>query len=37
LVKFLDHIMAHDKVWVARRIDIANHWVTNHPFQADQS
>jgi len=24
-------------VWVARRIDIANHWVANHPFQADQS
>jgi allantoinase len=37
LVKFLDHIMAHDKVWVARRIEIANHWVANHPFQADQS
>ena len=37
LVKFLDHIMAHDKVWVARRIDIANHWIANHPFQADQS
>ena len=36
LVKFLDHITAHDKVWVARRIDIANHWVANHPFQADQ-
>jgi allantoinase len=36
LVKFLDHIMAHDKVWVARRIDIANHWIANHPFEADQ-
>ena len=32
LVKFLDHIMAHDKVWVARRIDIANHWLANHPY-----
>jgi len=35
LVKFLDHIMAHDKVWVARRIDIANHWIAMHPFKGD--
>ena len=35
LVKFLDHIMAHDKVWVARRIDIANHWIKTHPFTGD--
>jgi peptidoglycan/xylan/chitin deacetylase (PgdA/CDA1 family) len=33
LVKFLDHIMTHDKVWVARRIDIANHWIATHPFK----
>ena len=30
LVKFLDHIMAHDKVWITRRIDIANHWIATH-------
>ena len=35
LVKFLDHIKAHDKVWVARRIDIANHWIARHPFKVD--
>ena len=35
LVKFLDHVMAHDKVWVARRIDIANHWIKTHPFTGD--
>ena len=23
--------------WVTRRIDIANHWIANHPFEADQS
>ena len=34
LVKFIDHVMAHDKVWVARRIDIATHWIKTHPFQA---
>ncbi len=26
LKKFLDHILAHDRVWVTRRIDIARHW-----------
>ena len=35
LVKFLNHIMAHDKGWVARRIDIANHWIATHPFTGD--
>jgi OHCU decarboxylase len=31
LARFLDYIEAHDKVWVARRIDIARHWVKTHP------
>lgn len=26
LIRFLDHLQAHDKVWVCRRVDIANHW-----------
>jgi allantoinase len=26
LQRFLDHVQAHDKVWVARRIDVARHW-----------
>ena len=30
LQKFLDYIGTHDKVRVARRIDIANHWRENH-------
>jgi putative urate catabolism protein len=29
--RFLDHIEAHDKVWVARRIDIARHWRQHFP------
>lgn len=33
LQRFLDHIERHDRVWVARRIDIANHWVSEHPFR----
>ena len=34
LQRFLDHIEAHDRVWVARRIDIARHWKATHPFDA---
>jgi peptidoglycan/xylan/chitin deacetylase (PgdA/CDA1 family) len=30
--RFLDHVQAHDHVWVARRIDIARHWKATHPF-----
>jgi putative urate catabolism protein len=32
LRRFLDHILAHDHVWVARRIDIARHWLQVHPY-----
>jgi putative urate catabolism protein len=32
LQRFLDHVQAHDRVWIARRIDIANHWRAEHPF-----
>jgi putative urate catabolism protein len=31
LAKFLDYVLRHDKVWVARRIDIARHWLAEHP------
>lgn len=32
LQRFLDHLSSHDHVWVARRIDIAQHWHAVHPF-----
>ena len=32
LQRFLDHIQQHDRVWVARRVDIARHWRERHPF-----
>ncbi|NND92034.1 MAG: allantoinase PuuE [Granulosicoccus sp.] len=35
LTRFLDYIDGFDNVWVARRIDIARHWRTHHPAQAD--
>ncbi len=31
LQRFLDHVAAHDDVWVCRRIDIARHWMDRHP------
>ncbi len=31
---FLDHVQQHDRVWVARRIDIARHWRQVHPVNA---
>jgi putative urate catabolism protein len=31
LARFLDYVSQHDKVWVARRIDIARHWLAEHP------
>lgn len=30
LARFLDHVLAHDKVWIARRSDIARHWMETH-------
>jgi putative urate catabolism protein len=30
LERFLDYVMNHEKVWVTRRIDIANHWHAHH-------
>jgi putative urate catabolism protein len=34
LARFLDYVQSHDKVWVAKRIDIARHWAKNHPAEA---
>jgi len=32
LQRFLDHIAQHDRVWIAKRIDIAEHWAQTHPY-----
>ncbi|MDB5936140.1 MAG: allantoinase PuuE [Massilia sp.] len=32
LARFLDYVQQHDKVWITRRIDIADHWRATHPF-----
>ncbi|RYC33033.1 allantoinase PuuE [Lichenibacterium minor] len=31
LGRFLDYVRAHDRVWLARRVDIARHWIRTHP------
>jgi allantoinase len=31
LERFFDHVLAHDRVWICRRIDIARHWIATHP------
>jgi allantoinase len=31
LERFLDHVHKHDGVWICRRVDIARHWIANHP------
>ena len=31
LERFLDHVQAHDDVWVATRAEIATHWRATHP------
>jgi len=30
LAHFLDYVKSHDGVWVARRLDIARHWIRHH-------
>ncbi len=34
LARFLDYVQSHEQVWIARRIDIANHWRENHAADA---
>ena len=35
LARFLDYVRNHDAVWVARRIDIARHWIATHPYATE--
>lgn len=34
LRRFIAHVKSHEKVWLARRADIARHWHEHHPWQA---
>jgi len=31
LQRFLDYVQSHDRVWVCKRQEIADHWVKYHP------
>jgi len=33
LGRFLDYIAGRDDVWIARRVDIARHWIAEHPAE----
>ncbi|KAF1043146.1 MAG: Peptidoglycan deacetylase [Herbaspirillum frisingense] len=33
LQRFLDYVQSHERVWICRRIDIAEHWKKTHPYQ----
>jgi putative urate catabolism protein len=32
LQRFLDHIQSHENVWICTRLDIARHWMQQHPY-----
>jgi allantoinase len=33
LEHFLDYVQQQPLVWICRRVEIAQHWVANHPYQ----
>ena len=35
LRRFIEYAQSHERVWFARRVDIARHWHVTHPFQAN--
>ena len=37
LQRLVEHVTAHEGVWVARRADIARHWIATHPAPGSPS
>ena len=33
LERFLDYILQYRRVWICRRVDIAQHWIKTHPYK----
>jgi allantoinase len=31
LIRFIEHVRAHDRVWICRREDVARHWMAQFP------
>jgi OHCU decarboxylase len=36
LERFLGYVLEHEHVWIARRIDIARHWIATHPHASER-
>ena len=34
LARFVDYVLDHERVWLTRRIDIANHWREHHGLKS---
>jgi peptidoglycan/xylan/chitin deacetylase (PgdA/CDA1 family) len=37
LKRFIEYAKSHEQVWFARRVDIARHWHSEHPYQATEA
>jgi allantoinase len=33
LMRFLDYVKSKQDVWICKRIELARHWLTHHPFK----
>jgi hypothetical protein len=31
LIRFLDYVRGHERVWITTRAEIARHWHRHHP------
>ncbi|WP_319421962.1 allantoinase PuuE [Pleurocapsa sp. FMAR1] len=31
LARFIDYVQSHERVWICRRLDLAQHWLKHHP------
>lgn len=37
LQRFLDYVQRHPWVWICRRVDIARHWIRQHPYSVREA
>ncbi len=37
LARFMDYVQGHEKAWICRRVEIAQHWMAHHPAGPSQS
>ncbi len=33
LARFIDYVQSHERVWICRRLDLAQHWLKHHPLK----